>query len=86
MSIIVSIYILSERDEILGFFNRLSKRIFKEDTYSNVENTFTKQTMFFPLYIKPTVGWNGSWNNNIYSDENNGDTICYTTRIYDRSI
>lgn len=25
--------------------------------------------MFFPLYIKPTVGWNGSWNNNIYSDE-----------------
>ena len=51
MSIIVSIYILSERDEILGFFNRLSKRIFKEDTYSNVEKYFYETNNVFFRFI-----------------------------------
>lgn len=51
VSIIVSIYILSERDEILGFFNRLSKRIFKEETYSNVEKYFYEtNNVFSALY------------------------------------
>ena len=51
VSIIVSIYILSERDEILGFFNRLSKRIFKEDTYSNVEKYFYETNNVFFRFI-----------------------------------
>lgn len=51
VSIIVSIYILSERDEILGFFNRLSKRIFKEETYNNVEKYFYETNNVFFRFI-----------------------------------
>lgn len=51
VAIIVSIYILSERDEILGFFDRLSKRIFKEETYNNVEKYFYETNSVFFRFI-----------------------------------
>lgn len=51
VAIIVSIYILSERDEILAFFKRLTKAIFKEKTNENIEKYFYRGNGVFFKFI-----------------------------------
>ena len=51
VAIVVSIYILAERDEILGFLKRLSKAIFKEETYNYIGKYFYKSNGVFFKFI-----------------------------------
>jgi predicted PurR-regulated permease PerM len=51
VSIVVSIYILAERNEILNFFKRLTKVLFKEKTYKNIETYFYKANGVFFKFI-----------------------------------
>ena len=51
VAIVVSIYILSERDEILVFFKKLSKALFKEKTNTNIENYFYRGNGVFFKFI-----------------------------------
>ena len=47
-AIIVSIYILLQRSQIVGFLSRLTNAIFKEDTYLKIKKYFIKgNTVFF---------------------------------------
>ncbi len=47
VAIIVSIYILRQRGDILNFFRKLARAVFKEDTYNNVEKYFNKTNEVF---------------------------------------
>ena len=48
IAIIVSIYILLQRSQIVGFLSRLTNAIFKEDTYLKIKKYFIKgNTVFF---------------------------------------
>ena len=51
VSFIVSIYLLLERKEILGFLRKLFKVIFKDKTYKNLGNYFTKTNEIFFKFI-----------------------------------
>ena len=47
IAIIVSIYILRQRGDILDFFKKLGKAMFRKDTYNNVEKYFYKTNQVF---------------------------------------
>ena len=50
IAIIVSIYILLQRSQIVGFLSRLTNAIFKEDTYLKIKKYFIKgNTVFFKV-------------------------------------
>ena len=51
VAIVVSVYILSQRNEILAFFKKLSACIFKEKTYRYIENIFDKSNEVFFKFI-----------------------------------
>lgn len=51
VAIVVSIYILAERNEILNFFSRLTKALFKEDTYRAIQKYFYKSNGIFFKFI-----------------------------------
>ncbi len=51
VSVIVSVYILLERDKILGFLKNLAKIIFKENTYNNILDYFEKTNDIFFHFI-----------------------------------
>lgn len=51
VAIVVSVYILAERTEILGFFKRLLKALFKEKTYRYIEKYFYKSNGVFFKFI-----------------------------------
>ena len=51
VAIVVSIYILSERDEILVFLKKLSKALFKENTNTNIEKYFYRGNGVFFKFI-----------------------------------
>ena len=84
VSVIVSVYILLERDQIIRFLKSLTKRLFKERTYNNIVNYFDQTNNIF--YIKPIIRWNNCRHNNFYCNANNGSKICNIARIYDRII
>lgn len=51
VAIVVSIYILAERNEILNFFKKLSKSLFKEEIYVKIEKYFYKSNSIFFKFI-----------------------------------
>ena len=51
VSFIVSIYLLAERKQILNFFRKLTKAIFKEDTYQMISKYFNKSNEVFFSFI-----------------------------------
>lgn len=51
VAIVVSIYILAERNDILNFFRRLAKSIFKETTYRNLGRYFYRANGVFFKFI-----------------------------------
>ena len=51
VSIVVSIYILAERDQICRFLGKLSKAIFKENTYNYIKRYFYKSNGVFLKFI-----------------------------------
>jgi len=51
VSIVVSIYILSERNEILKFFKKLTRALFKQSTYERIENYFYKSNAVFFKFV-----------------------------------
>lgn len=51
VAIVVSIYILSERDDIFAFFKRLSKAVFNEKINKYIENYFYKSNGVFFKFI-----------------------------------
>ena len=51
ITVAVSIYILAERDEILEFFKRLSRSIFKEETCNKMGQYFNKSNNVFHKFI-----------------------------------
>lgn len=55
VTIIVSIYVLLERRKIINFISRLSKALFKESTYNNLENYFLKSNEIFSKFLSSQV-------------------------------
>ena len=55
VTIIVSIYILLERAEILKFIRSLSKALFKKSTYENLDKYFIKTNEIFFKYISSQI-------------------------------
>ena len=51
VAVIVSVYILSQRNEIFGFFQRFSKATFKEETYNYLGRIFKKANIIFFKFI-----------------------------------
>ena len=51
VAIVVSVYILTQRNEILKFFKKLSICMFKENTYRYIERVFNKANEIFFKYI-----------------------------------
>ena len=51
VSVIVSVYILLERDQIIRFLKSLTKRLFKERTYNNIVNYFDQTNNIFFHFI-----------------------------------
>ena len=51
VAIVVSVYILAERNEILLFLKKLSKALFKEKTYKYIENNFYRSNGIFFKFI-----------------------------------
>ena len=51
IAIIVSIYILLDRKQILGFFKRFAGAIFKERTYKNIDKYFNNSNEIFFKFI-----------------------------------
>lgn len=51
VAVAVSVYILSERNEILEFFKKLSKAMFKEKTYKYIEKYFYKSNGIFFKFV-----------------------------------
>lgn len=51
VAIVVSVYILSERNDILNFFKRLAKALFKKQTCEKIERYFYKSNDVFFRFI-----------------------------------
>lgn len=51
VTVIVSIYVLAERDRILNFFKRLVEAIVKEKTYKNIDRYFNNSNEIFFKFI-----------------------------------
>lgn len=51
VSIVVSIYVLSERDEILKFLKKCANAMFKEKTYKNMDKYFNNSNQIFFKFI-----------------------------------
>ena len=51
VSIIVSVYILLQRSEIVGFLRKFARAIFKKDTYEVVDKYFTKGNEVFFTFV-----------------------------------
>lgn len=51
VAVIVSVYILSERDEILGFLKKFASAIFKDRTYKNIDKYFNNSNEIFFKFI-----------------------------------
>ena len=51
VSIVVSIYVLSERDQILNFLKKCARAIFKEKTYKNMDKYFNNSNEIFFKFI-----------------------------------
>ena len=51
VAIVVSVYILAERNEILQFFKKIIRAIFKEKTYTSIEQYFYKANGIFFKFI-----------------------------------
>ena len=51
VSIIVSVYILLQRSEIVGFLRKFARAIFKRDTYEAVDKYFTKGNEVFFTFV-----------------------------------
>ena len=51
VAVVVSIYILAERNEILSFFKKLTKVLFKEKTVNKIERYFYKANRVFFKFI-----------------------------------
>ena len=51
VSIVVSIYVLSERDEILKFLKKCASAMFKEKTYKNMDKYFNNSNEIFFKFI-----------------------------------
>ena len=51
VSIIVSVYILLERTEIVGFIKKLTKSIFDEDIYNNINKYFDRTNEIFLKFL-----------------------------------
>ena len=51
VSIIVSVYILLQRSEIVGFLRKFARAIFKKDTYELVDKYFTKGNEVFFTFV-----------------------------------
>ena len=49
VAIIVSIYILRQRGDIINFGRKLVRAMFKKDTYNNIEKYFNKTNEVFKL-------------------------------------
>jgi len=47
VTVVVSIYILKQKDDILGFFKKLGRAVFKKDTYLSLENYSAKANVIF---------------------------------------
>lgn len=55
VTLVVSIYILIERKEILEFFRKLAKAILKEDTYKNIGKYFYKTNNIFFRFLSSQI-------------------------------
>jgi len=55
VSLIMSVYFLLERREILKFFNRLTKALFKKETCKAISNYFSKANDIFFKFISSQV-------------------------------
>ncbi len=55
VSLIMSVYFLLERREILRFFNRLTKALFKKETCKNISKYFSKANDIFFKFISSQV-------------------------------
>lgn len=51
VAIVVSVYVLSERNKILIFLKKCAKAIFKEETYKNVDKYFNNSNEIFFKFI-----------------------------------
>lgn len=51
LSIIVSIYILLERNEIVNFIKKLTKALFKDTTYNNINKYFDRTNEIFLKFL-----------------------------------
>ncbi len=51
VAVIVSIYILVERDEILGFLKKFAGAVFKDKTYQNIDKYFNDSNEIFFKFI-----------------------------------
>ena len=51
VAVIVSIYILSEREEIIGFAKKASRAIFKDKAYKNIGKYFLKTNQVFLKFL-----------------------------------
>ncbi len=55
VSIVVSVYILLERESIIGFLKKLAKRILKEETYQHLDNYFGQANELFFKFVSSQV-------------------------------
>ena len=51
VAVIVSIYILAERDQIMDFLKRFALAIFKENTYKNIDKYFNNSNEIFFKFV-----------------------------------
>ena len=51
VAVIVSVYILSEREKILGFLKKFAEALFKENTYKNLDKYFNNSNEIFFKFI-----------------------------------
>ena len=84
VAIIVSIYLLLQRKDILEFIKKLGKVTLKESTYKNMGKYFDRtNNIFFNFLAGQLFRWFNNWYNIIYSNVNNWCKICCFIRIYD---
>ncbi len=55
VALIVSVYVLMERTEILGFFRRITRTTFKEETFNGIEKYFNKTNGIFFNFISSQI-------------------------------
>ena len=51
VAFIVSVYVLTERDQILGFLKKVASAVFKEKTYKNIDKYFNNSNDIFFKFI-----------------------------------